>query len=282
MRPLYLLSTAFAASHPAEAARVLEELEPEERGRFLTRCDPATAGVVLRAMVPFDAARSLESMPVAAAASVLAGLQIEEAAGLLRVTSPGGSEELLEALGPEVAVPLGFLLRYPEGSAGSLMDTQVVAVPGTITVAGAVERVRRDPRGILYYLYVIDDQGRLEGVVTIRELLAADPRVPIATVARKDVARLNPRTRAATVVAHPKWRDVHALPVADDAGRLIGVLRYGTLRRLEAEVAADRGRLHPGFLLLGLGRLYWIVLGQMIALTGVLVSAAPAKRRATV
>jgi hypothetical protein len=105
--------------------------------------------------------------------------------------------------------------------------------------------------------------------------------VPITTVARRPVGRLNPRTPAATIVAHPKWRDVHALPVTSDDGRLVGVLRYATLRRLEGEVAAHRGRLHPGFLALGLGRLYWISLGQLVAIAGELVGVA-AKRRAPV
>jgi magnesium transporter len=281
MRPLYLLSTAFVASHPADAARVLEELEPDERGRFLSRCDPAAVGAVLREMVPYDAAHSLEAMPVDAAARVLAGLPADEAAALLRMTAGPRGDELLAALDPATTVAIGFLLRYPEGSAGSLMDARVPAVAGTVTVGGAVERIRRDPRGLVYYVYVVDDEGRLDGVLSIRELLAADPTVPVATVARRPVARLNPRSSAATIVAHPKWRDVHALPVVSDDGRLVGVLRYATLRRLEGEVAADRGRLHPGFLLLGLGRLYWISLGQLVALAGALVVAA-ARRRAPV
>lgn len=281
MRPLYLLSTAFVASHPADAARVLEELEPDERGRFLSRCDPVAVGAVLREMVPYDAARSLEALPVDAAARALAELPVDEAAAFLRETAGPRSEELLAALDPAVTVAIGFLLRYPEGSAGSLMDTRVAAVPGAVTVGGAVERIRRDPRGLAYYLYVVDDDGRLDGVLSIRELLAADPTVPITTVARRPVGRLNPRTPAATIVAHPKWRDVHALPVTSDDGRLVGVLRYATLRRLEGEVAAHRGRLHPGFLALGLGRLYWISLGQLVAIAGELVGVA-AKRRAPV
>lgn len=78
------------------------------------------------------------------------------------------------------------------------------------------------------------------GVLTLRELLQAHPRRSLGDVARQPVERLHDRDPRAKILWHPAWRSFHALPVVDDAGLLVGVLRYETLRRLEAETEAAR------------------------------------------
>ena len=84
-----------------------------------------------------------------------------------------------------------------------------------------------------------------------------------------------------TIVSHPRWRDVHALPVTDDAGRLLGAIRYGTFRRLEEEDAIERRHHHPTALVMSFVRLYWLAIVELLPVFGDLfmrLIAAPMRR----
>ena len=83
-----------------------------------------------------------------------------------------------------------------------------------------------------------------------------------------NVARLSARAPHSEILVHPRWRDLHALPVVDDDGTFVGALRYRTLRRLEEEAAAEQKRRHPVTLALGLSELYWTGLQRLVALAG--------------
>ena len=76
------------------------------------------------------------------------------------------------------------LLGYPEDSAGGIMTTEYIAVSTPLTAAGAIERLRElEPDAeTIYYVYVVDDDGRLVGVLSLRDLIVARPDVRSADV----------------------------------------------------------------------------------------------------
>jgi Mg/Co/Ni transporter MgtE len=127
-------------------------------------------------------------------------------------------------------------LRYPEGTAGALMDAGVMALPDDITTTDARVRIRREAAEALHYVYVVDRGGRLVGVVGLSELLRTSRRTAIRAAMRQEVERLQVWMLTAAVRAHAAWGSFHALPVVDEKDRLVGVLRYRTLKRLEREV----------------------------------------------
>ena len=101
-----------------------------------------------------------------------------------------------------------------------------------------LERLQRNPAHALYYLYVVADDQRLVGVVNMRELMGARPNASLASVCTRHVASIAASATWQTVVEHPAWGSVHALPVVDTAGQFIGVLRYETVRALERRRAS--------------------------------------------
>ncbi|MEX2177366.1 MAG: CBS domain-containing protein, partial [Gemmatimonadaceae bacterium] len=98
----------------------------------------------------------------------------------------------------------------------------------------------RAARDLLYYLYVVDREHRLVGVLDIPELLLARARDPVSAVMHRHVDRVSAFLPVALVRAHAGWQQYHALPVVDEEDRLLGAIRYQTLRRLERD-ASDRG-----------------------------------------
>jgi Mg/Co/Ni transporter MgtE len=127
---------------------------------------------------------------------------------------------------PEEAADLRKLLSYPEDSAGGLMTVDQVSVPEGITVAEALEIVRQEARGVpdVYYVHVTDADGRLVGVFSLRELIAAEPREVVDTLMARDMATVTPETSQQDVARLVARYNLLALPVVDEEGRLLGIV----------------------------------------------------------
>jgi len=226
-------------AHPERAAAVLEGLPVEAAGALLARQEGALAGAVLAAMAPHAAGALLGALPPKRAAECLEALELDVAARLLR-RAPGRAETLLAAMAPRRSRALGALLGFEEGTAGALMDPEVLALPADLTAEQALTQVRQAADRARYNLYVLERDGRLVGVLNLRELLLAAPRTRLGDAMVRDPYRVPAGAPEAAVRAHPGWREVHALPVVDAGGRYLGAIRYRTLQDLE------RGALRGG------------------------------------
>ncbi|MGE0679502.1 MAG: CBS domain-containing protein [Candidatus Binatia bacterium] len=260
-----LFAQAFLAAHPEDAAPLLERLSSQEAAALLEDTPPQVAAALLRRMAPFSGAECLTNITPEPLGPILSALPLDVAAGLLRRLDRSVQERLLAQAAPEVAGPLHLLLQYPAGSAGALMDPRALALPEDITVSEASERIRQTPQHVLYYLYVVNREHGLVGVLNLRELMLASPTARLTEVMRGYVARISARADRTTIVAHSAWRDVHALPVVDDVGVFLGTLRYETLRHLENESTTNRQTQNAVATFLTVGELYLTGLSRMLA-----------------
>lgn len=235
------LGRAFLEAHPRRAATVLGEM-PHDRAAAVLEAVPArTAASVVREMTTPDAADCFEHLEAAGSASILAEMPAVEASSLVRSLQPQLRDELLAALSTELRDSIGQLLHFPERTAGAVMDPAIFHLHDDVIVTEARARLGRATRGLLYYLYVVDRDRRLLGVVDIPELMLAPEGDPLSAVMHRNVESFSAWTPEALVRRHPGWLRFHAMPVVDDEGRLLGAVRYQTLRRLERE-ASDRER----------------------------------------
>ncbi len=250
------LSRIFAESHPLDAAQTLEGLTEAERGRLLEALPLDAAVAVLRQMEASVAAASLAERQPAAVAALVAAMPVQNGVRLLERFDGEKRDEVLGHLPRDAAVAVRRLMQHADNTAGALMEPRVAAVPADITVDAARKRVQREPRHLRYYVYVVDRDDRLVGVINLRELMLAPASARLASVMRAPVESVSVGWTWDAILAHPGWREFHALPVVDREGVLAGVLRYETLRRLEADSAVARA---PGLLTTGLalGELYW-------------------------
>lgn len=238
MTPELQLARAFVATHPARAALTLERMPAPRAAAVLREIPDELAASMLRQMAVTHAVNSLAHLDAEEAAPMLALLTTDDASGLLRPMAPAERERLLGALTPDARDPLVLVLRHPDGTAGALMDPRVFQLPEDILVADARTRLRQAARDLLYYLYIVDRERRIVGVLDIPELMLARPREPVSAAMHRDVDRLSEWTPAAVVREHPGWQLYHAMPVVDERDRLIGAIRYQTLRRIEREAMA--------------------------------------------
>lgn len=234
------LARAFVAAHPARAALALEQMGVTRAAATLQVIDPAAAATLVREMPPAHAAECLARLAPDEAAGIVVHMPMDDVAPMARAMRGEAHASLLAALPEQTRVPLAKLLQFPVGTAGALMDPSIFQLPDDVIVADARARLRSAARELLYYLYVVDREHRLVGVLDIPELMVASPRDPVAVAMHRNVERLGAWMPAALVLEHPGWHRYHAMPVVDDSDRLLGAIRYQTLRKIERD-AADRG-----------------------------------------
>lgn len=245
------LARAFLESHPPRAAMALEQMPVTRAAAVLHAIPAGEAAPVVSAMTVPHAAECLGHLAAEEAAAIVAELRTDDAAGIVRAMEPSRREPLLAALVPDVRDPIARVLPYQEGTAGAVMDPSIFQLPDDILVADARARLGRAAHDLLYYLYVVDREHRLVGVLDIPELMLARGRDPVSAAMHRDVGRLNVWMPVALVREHAGWQQYHAMPVVDDEDRLLGAIRYQTLRRLERDAsgrAPDPGRLTAGAL----------------------------------
>jgi magnesium transporter len=227
-----VLARGVLNAHPDDAARVIEGLPPHEVASFLGASPPAAAAAVLQRTAPLAAARCLEKMSHEAAASVIGHLPLSIAANLLRRTEQAARESLLAALPKVTARKLATLLRSAENTAATLLDPHVMTLSEDLSVRAAREQLRRfSPAASLsLYAYVVRGDHTLVGVVSVRRVLLSRATDRVGAIMSSPVASIPALARRPAILRHPDWQRFHILPVTDDAGVLLGAIRYAIVQ----------------------------------------------------
>ena len=229
------LALAFLASHPPRAALALEQMGVEQASEVLGAVPPRTAATVVHELTSVYAAGCIALLAPEQSAAILGEMRNDDATAVLRSLPGELRETVLAALPQDVREPFRHALRYPDGTAGAEMDPTIFHLPDDVIVADARTRLRSAARDLLYYIYVVDRDHRLVGVLDMPELMLARTRDPVSVAMHREVDRLPAWMPTTLVREHPGWHRYHAMPVVDEEQRLVGAIRYQTLRRLERE-----------------------------------------------
>jgi len=218
--------TKLALLHPADIADIVEEMTADERVAVFEQLDAETAAEALAEVEPEMQVSIVGDLDEERAADILEEMDPDEAADLLQDLPEERREELVELMEKEEAQEVEELLTYPEDSAGGIMTTDVVALAGELTAAQAIDelRVRKPDPELTYYLYVIDKEGRLDGVISLRDLVVAPPETKLTAAMDPHVLKVlaeTPKEEVASLIA--KY-DLLALPVVDAQGKLLGTV----------------------------------------------------------
>ncbi|MDX2347624.1 MAG: CBS domain-containing protein [Nitrospirota bacterium] len=230
------LTLGYFQSHPVEAARHLESLGPQAAGVLLEALPGEEIANVLEHCLPVSTAKILEELSKDLSADVLSAMNATSAIGVLRQFEETTRYDILERLDNSMGATLRRALRYSPNTAGSLADPQVFTLPPDIPVEEAISRIRTYGQKAMYYIYVIDRDGKLEGVVTLRQLLVDNSDHSVGTLMETQITTLSAEANLEEIIKHPEWSRFHTLPVVDRWGTFFGALRYRMLRRIEKDV----------------------------------------------
>jgi CBS domain-containing protein/sporulation protein YlmC with PRC-barrel domain len=215
-----------ALLHPADIADIVEEMTADERRAVFDELDVETAADTLGEVEPEMQASIVGDLDGERAADILEEMDPDEAADLLQDLPEETREELIELMDEEEGADVEELLAYPAESAGGIMTTDFLALPRDLTTGQAIERLRElkpDP-ALVYYLYVVDGEGKLDGNVSLRDLVVAPPETPLSEVMNANVLRVPADMNKEDVASLIAKYDLLALPVVDARRKLLGTV----------------------------------------------------------
>ena len=234
---------ALAEEHPQNAADILEALDEEGAAELLADLTTEEAADVLDEMRPEAAADVVEELEPRESAAYIGAMDTDQAADLIGALEDETRDAVLAELDADVAAEIVGLLRFPADSAGGMMTTEIASLPRGITAGEAIEALRRlhDELGKnLIYVYVVDDDRRLLGVVSFRDLVFARPGAGLDEVMVADPLHVQTHTDREEINELVQRYHLLAVPVVDDANRLMGMVRFDeVMESLQAEASED-------------------------------------------
>jgi magnesium transporter len=212
--------------HPADIADLVNELSPKQRAAILQSLDMEVAAETMEEMDPAYQVEALNDMETEKASHILEEMAPDDAADLLADIPEEKAEVLLNMMAKEDANELRALLKHPENSAGGIMTTEYVTTPPDVTAKQTIESIRKKADEIeeLYYLYVVDPQGRLIGVLSLKQLIMAGSDQKVENIMAKDPIKVYLDTEQEEVARLVAKYNVLALPVVDKHERLSGIV----------------------------------------------------------
>ncbi|HEY84789.1 MAG TPA: magnesium transporter [Chloroflexi bacterium] len=275
------------------AASIIEKLRPADQAELFSELDEETQAALLPKLAPEDSADILEELEEEEAAELAAYLptntlirivdemEPDEAADLLGDISAEQARQILDGMeDPEDIRPL---LLHPDDSAGGLMTSEFLALRRRATAGDALEAIRqwRPNDEFIYYMFVIDPNQRLVGVVSLRELVVADPATPLSEIMNPEVISVKAGADQEDAAQVMFRYDLLALPVVTDDSTLLGVITIADvmdvledeatedIQRLGGAQPLDRAYLNTSVLTITRKRIGWLLMLFLTAtLTG--------------
>jgi len=214
--------------HPADLADIMEELSSRERSAIFHALDTETAAEALEEIDPKIQKSLIEEIPVEKASDIVEEMSPSEAADLLADLPEERAKEILEGMEKEKAEDLRELLIHSEETAGGLMTTAYLSLPPEVTVETAISRLKAEAPNldIMDYIFVVDEEEELRGVVSIRDLLTAHSHQTLSEISPSRVVSVKPDADQKEVVDAFAKYGFRALPVVDEGGHLKGVIGF--------------------------------------------------------
>jgi Mg/Co/Ni transporter MgtE len=225
------LLAAFDELKAADLAEVIHELTPKRRIEVAAALDDERLADVLEELPEDDQVAILSQLGGERAADVLEAMQPDDAADLLGELPSEQAELLLGLMDPQEADDVRRLLAYAENTAGGIMTPEPVILPPEGTVAEGLAHVRRAELSpaVAAAVYVCrppleTPTGRYLGLVHVQRMLREPPHQPVGSMLDKEIEALSTDTPLGAITRRLATYNLVAMPVTDDAGRLVGVV----------------------------------------------------------
>ncbi len=215
-----------AGLHPSDLADILEDLDRRERAVLFRDLPVEDAANTLAEVEPDLQSELLAMVEPSLAADLVEAMQPDAAADLLADLPRQQSAEILAAMDAPEAREVEQLLTYDEDSAGGLMNPEYLQLQPSATVAMALETVRQQAQGIanVHDAFVLSGDGKLVGVLSLRDLLVASPTAHVVALMHDHPAPLSPGDSAHKVAELASKYNLYSLPVESADGKLLGVV----------------------------------------------------------
>lgn len=225
---------------PPDQAEIFQELPIEYQTRLLKLIEAGAAANILEELDDDDAADLAESLDIGALIRVLDQMEPDEAADLLGDIDPEMRRQSLDQLTD--ADDIRSLMRYPDDTAGGLMTLDYYAFPDQTLVGEVFNYIRQQPirDEEIPFVFSVDENEKLIGVVRLADLIRAHPELPLNTISNTEFISIEANEDQEIAAQLLNRYDLLVLPVLDTNSRLIGVITVDdAIAALEEEATED-------------------------------------------
>jgi magnesium transporter len=231
---------------PSDWADVVPHLEPPEVGVLIQWLPDAEIPQLLAELDPADAARILRTLSRPEAVGLLEAMDPDDATDVIDELPEAEADLILVEMEPDAAKDIRELMAYPPDTAGGIMTPSFVTIAPDLRADEAIAALRlvSERTETVSYVYAVDDNERLIGVLSLRDLVLTRPDTLVQEILVRDPIRVRADTDQEAVALLLRDRHLLALPVVDDEDRLLGIVTVDdVIEVLEAEVTEDIEKL---------------------------------------
>jgi len=231
---------------PAEWAALVPRLDPPEVAVLLQWLPDEEIPQVLEELDPHEAAAILRTLSRQEAATLLAGMDPDDAADVVENLTEPEASQILVRMDPEEAAEIRRLSDFDPDTAGGIMTPEFVAVSSDATTDGAIAAIRSlvGQAETVDYVYVVDAERRLIGVLSLYRLMLSPGATPVTDLIAPTTVRVRASADRETAANLLTERNLLAIPVVDDEDHLLGIITQDDVADvLEAEATEDIERL---------------------------------------
>lgn len=224
-----------------ELSELLEQFSPNEQVVLFRLLDKDTALEIFEVMEPGKQKDLLEAFTATEVNELFSGIDPSDQVRLLDELPAKVAKELLKSIPRETRDNAAMLMGFHPGTVGRVMSPHYLRLRQDDTASSALERIRllKPDREVLLDIWVTDKHRVLEGVVTLRDLVLADPEATIGDIMDDDVVYVTADTDQEDAVNIIKKFDLVSLPVVDSENRLVGALEYDRALDIMQEEATE-------------------------------------------
>ena len=228
--------------HPADIADLIEEMDYKRRANFMDSLDVQQTIDTLAEMNLDTQVEIIEQMDAQRASDILEEMPPDEAADILAELPTEKSEGLLSLMETDDAEDVRELMQYEQGTAGALMTNEFISFSAQITAEEAINQLRElSPTAeTIYYLYVMNDDEHLQGVLSLRELIVAAPHTTLESLMHTKVAVVKDEDNYQRVAEVINKYSLLAVPVVDENDVMLGIVTVDDILDI---LMPERGKL---------------------------------------
>ena len=258
---------------PADLADLIEHLNPDERLYLFDMLEPEGAGEVLVEIEGPVQERIISDLDNRAIREIVQELDSDDAADLVGDLPAERAKEIIDTLEDDVSEELEKLLPYHEESAGGIMALEYVAVKEYHTVQEAINAIREKREEVekIYYLWVVDDLGKLVGVISLKDLVLESSDLKISEFMNPEVISVDVNRDQEDVANLVKKYDLVSIPVVDEDNRLVGRITHDDIidvieEEADEDISLMAGVIHQEIaeyssIKISKARLPWLIAG---------------------
>jgi magnesium transporter len=222
--------------HPADLADIIEDMDVHERAAVVDSLDEDVLAEALEEMDPKVQVAIMRGLDPDKAADIIEEMSPDEAADLIADLPSDTASGIFQEMDDDYEEKVKGLLAHEEDEAGGLMTTQFMALRPEQTIVEALNYISRNAQemDVIYYIYVVDDDGNLLGVANLRELLSNEVFTPLGQVMNTRVITSRLDDRAEDILDLFAKYGFRGIPVVDEDNHIKGVIRFKALLEILA------------------------------------------------